>query len=637
MKLLQFPIVKGTKKPAITNWNELATNDVNQIAKWEREFPGCNWGIACGPSNLIVVDVDPGGHDYFMKLDIEHGFPPTVVVKTPRGGHHYYFSGQSRNRVHMLPGLDIRSKGGYVLAPGSWVNGKPYRVEPSADNKREIPPAPAWLTAMVGKPKERDAQATEITSVDNLIDARRAATYLSSVKPAIEGEGGDAHTYAVACAVRDLGISKELCLDLMQDLFNPRCQPPWDERDLFAKISHAYRYAQNETPGANSVEGVFGQLPAWDEQDNSFLSIERLGLSYPRREWIVENWIPKGPTASTLFTGEGGTGKSLLALQLAIAVATGSEWLGMPTEQAPVLMLTCEDDKPELDRRIYQIRKENPFLGIDSAPVALMPRAGKESLLCIEQAGVANRGKFYTAMESALEKFKPREQPGLWIIDTVADVYAGNENIRSAVNGFLKTIIGGLALKYNVTPILIAHPPSQSGMGARKNYAGSTAWHNGVRNRLVLSWSDKITESGEKVRTLSHEKANYSGSAAPLLLEWVNGCLTPIGEEVVESVLDNLIKDAIREAIQKGRPLSRIPQSPMFVGKIRTIKDHKGKPINPKVLMAAVDAMLQNGVLVEQRGCKGDRDGRKNGIFVANEEPEEGGEVVEITGDAPFD
>ena len=537
----------------------------------------------------------------------------------------------------MLPGIDIISKGGYVLAPGSWVNGKPYVINkniPVAD-------APAWLTTMVGKPKERDAQATEITSVDNLVDARRAATYLQGVPPAIEGQGGDAHTYKVACSVRDLGISKELCLDLMQDLFNPRCQPPWDERDLAAKVSHAYRYAQNETIGANSVEGVFGQLPALDEQDSSLYPISQIGLSYPKREWVAEGWIPKGPTASTLFTGEGGTGKSLLALQLAIAVATGTEWLGVETAKMPVLFLTCEDDKSELDRRVYMIRKENPFIGIDQAPVALLPRAGKESLLCVEQAGVANKGKFYTTMENALEKFKPKEQPGLWIIDTVADVYAGNENIRSAVNGFLKTIIGGLALKYNVTPILIAHPPSQgqgnrSAGASRKNYAGSTAWHNGVRNRLVLAWSDKMTESGEKVRMLSHEKANYSGGTAPMLLEWVNGCLVPIAEDMLESLLDQMILDAIDAAANTEQPLSRVPQSPFYVGKIK-IKDSTGKNLSSKLVVEAVDAMIRSGMLTNVTGQKGDRPGRKNGLFVTENMVENQGENEELANDAPFD
>jgi len=607
MKL--FPIQKGTKRPALHGWNEKATDNPETLAQWRQEFPEANIGVACGPSGLIVLDVDPQGHEHFLHLDLEHGIPNTYTVSTPRGGYHYYFYGTSRNRVHMLPGIDIRSSGGYVLFPGSWVDGKPYKVL----NDAPIAPAPKWLLDMVGKPKEKDAQATEITSVDNLVDARRAADYLSSVKPAIEGQGGDLHTYTVACSVRDLGISKELCLDLMQDLFNPRCQPPWDERELMAKVNHAYRYAQNDKPGANSVEGVFGNASTFIEDDNPLLPIERVGLVYPEYEWVVENWIPKGSTTFTLFTGEGATGKSLLALQLAISVATGTPWLDFETTKMPVLFLTCEDDKTELDRRVYRIRKENPFLGIDTAPVALMPRAGKESLLCVETNGVATKGKFYSAMESALERFKPRNQHGLWIIDTVADTYAGNENIRSAVNGYIKNIIGGLALKYNVTPILIAHPAKSVEKG--KTYAGSTAWHNSVRNRLVLSWTDKITENGEKVRTLSHEKANYSGGTPPVLLEWVNGCLTPVPEEVVESVLDNLVMDAIKDAIAKGNPLTRTPQSPHYIGKIKSIKNSKGRPVGAKILLDVVDTMIRNGRVLEKKGQKGDIISRKNGLF----------------------
>ena len=44
----------------------------------------------------------------------------------------------------------------------------------------------------------------------------------------------------------------------------------------------------------------------------------------PEREWIVQDWVPRGEV--TLFTGQGGLGKSVLALQLAVAVATGGSY-----------------------------------------------------------------------------------------------------------------------------------------------------------------------------------------------------------------------------------------------------------------------------------------------------------------------
>ena len=595
----------------LKDWNTHATNDQQQLEAWAEQYPECNWAIACGPSGLVVVDIDPDGHEYYTQLDLEHGFPNTYTVKTPRGGYHYYFRGQTRNRVCLLPGIDIRSRGGYVLAPGSWVNNNPYTIEAN----HPIAPAPTWLLEMVGKPKEHDAQATEIESVDNLIDARRAAAYLSSVPPAIEGNGGDHHTYQVACAVRDLGISAELCLDLMSDLFNPRCEPTWSERELKTKITNAYKYAQSSL-GQNSITNTTqaAQTFQFDEADSSFIPIYQVGLKNPPREWIAENWIPKGPTASTLLTGNGGTGKSLLALQLAVAVSTGTPFLGHETEQLPVLFLTCEDDIKELDRRVYHLRKQNPFIGLDVAPLALMPRAGKESILCLENGGAATKGKFYTAVESALTKFKPRDSHGLFIIDTVADVYAGNENIRSAVNGFIKHIIGGLCLKHNVTPLLIAHPSKGQG----QTYAGSTAWNNSVRNRIFLQWSDKDSASGDqKIRVLSHEKSNYSGAASEIYLDWDQGQLIPIEREEVESIVDGAVLTAIMDAAKTKTPLSLTPQSPRYIFKAGKLLDSKGKQFRKSSTQASLDRLMKRGEIVEIKGQP-----RHNGLWPAETAPE---------------
>ena len=52
-----------------------------------------------------------------------------AYVRTPSGGLHAYFTGSAQRNGH-LPAhhLDFRSRGGYVLAPPSRVDGKPYQV-----------------------------------------------------------------------------------------------------------------------------------------------------------------------------------------------------------------------------------------------------------------------------------------------------------------------------------------------------------------------------------------------------------------------------------------------------------------------------------------------------------------------------
>jgi RecA-family ATPase len=69
----------------------------------------------------------------------------------------------------------------------------------------------------------------------------------------------------------------------------------------------------------------------------------------PLREWNVDDWLPCGVV--TGLYGEGGLGKSLLALQLQTSMATAKPWLGLAVMQAPSLGVYCEDDDNELWRR----------------------------------------------------------------------------------------------------------------------------------------------------------------------------------------------------------------------------------------------------------------------------------------------
>lgn len=602
-----FPVLNNSKKPAISGWNHHATDDPHQITQWQKDFPGCNWGVSCGQSGLVVVDVDKGGESSLFQLELQYDLPPTYTVTTPSGGKHLYYRGTTRNRVRMLPGIDIRSAGGYVLKAGSTLMGVPYQN----GCPHPIAPAPEWLIEMIGKPKENDHQATPIDSVDNLVDARRAAAYLASTEPAIEGEGGNHKTFSTACAVRDLGISAELCRELMQEHFNPRCQPPWGEVELTQLVNNAYKYADNPL-GINSItnpdHGFQDETP-----EGLFKPVSDFGLSYPPREWIAEQWIPRGSNSMTLFTGEGGTGKSLAALQLGVAVATGTRWFGHNTTKMPVLYLTCEDDIPELNRRLHSIRRSAPFIGIDEAPFFIMPRAGEESLLCCEQQGVAHRGKFYASMDKALAEFKSVNEHGLWILDTVADVYAGNENVRSAVNGFLKNIIGGLSKKHNVTCLLIAHPSKQAG----STYAGNTAWHNGVRNRLFLQWLKTTKKGGKKIRSLTHEKANHTGGANEMLLEWVDGVLEVVQAGDIDALIDRALLDQIRSAYQADNPYSAIPQSPRYILKA-DILDADGNPFSHDTLKAALHRLMDSGQIIQVSG-----QARGNGLKPQEEESDE--------------
>ena len=100
------------------------------------------------------------------------------------------------------------------------------------------------------------------------------------------------------------------------------------------------------------------------------------GVPVPPREWIVSDYIPHKTV--TLLFGDGGTGKSLLALQLASARALAREWIGLLPEPGQTLVLSAEDDADELQRRLDDIRKFYNVRMADLADMRLIDLVGED-------------------------------------------------------------------------------------------------------------------------------------------------------------------------------------------------------------------------------------------------------------------
>jgi hypothetical protein len=130
-----LPCQIGQKTPATAHGHLDATTEPQQITAWFSRNPDWNLAIATGAPGPDVLDVDdhgPAGNGYaafarLSKAGLLDG--AATYVRTPSGGLHAYFTGSHQRNGH-LPAhhLDFRSRGGYVLAPPSRVDGKPYLV-----------------------------------------------------------------------------------------------------------------------------------------------------------------------------------------------------------------------------------------------------------------------------------------------------------------------------------------------------------------------------------------------------------------------------------------------------------------------------------------------------------------------------
>jgi hypothetical protein len=139
-----FPLKPMDKTPLTTNGYKNATTDANQIREWMNRWPTANIGIATEASGLLVIDCDSpkggivrpekwakdginDGADVLATVATEYGsvYPShTYTTKTPNNGWHHYFN-DNQIPVKSCAGansmwlVDVRSRGGYIVAAGS--------------------------------------------------------------------------------------------------------------------------------------------------------------------------------------------------------------------------------------------------------------------------------------------------------------------------------------------------------------------------------------------------------------------------------------------------------------------------------------------------------------------------------------
>ena len=250
------------KHPRLKDWGTHATSDAEVVEEWQDDFPNANVGVATGePSGFVVLDVDPdnGGFDSLAQLG---ALPFTPVQRTGSGGFHYLFELPEgldvRNSAGKLgPGLDVRGTGGQiVVAPSASAKGE-YRwlVGPW---EAPLAPMPEELVERLKRRAPAPVPVGERTTFPpaspELLDKARELLELHG--PAVEGQGGDQHTFVAACLlVHDFALTDEEAWPLLVE-WNELCQPPWSESELRAKLRGGSKYASRPYGVRRSLDAV---------------------------------------------------------------------------------------------------------------------------------------------------------------------------------------------------------------------------------------------------------------------------------------------------------------------------------------------------------------------------------------------
>jgi RecA-family ATPase len=234
--------------------------------------------------------------------------------------------------------------------------------------------------------------------------------------------------------------------------------------------------------------------------------------------WLAYNRIPGNDL--TMFTGNGGAGKTETAVHLCINVAAGlGDWLGSVIESGPALFFSGEEQEQKLRKRVNRICKHRGINPDDITDLHLyFPDLEDTTLVTADRNGRLHRTPLLDRLEKTIAKLGTR----VVVIDSVAAVFDADVISRRQVRTFC-AIMRKIANKYDTAIVLLDHP-SVRGMNDGSGTSNSVDWRNGPRAMLYLSDPAKDDPDGERIMEV--KKNNDGPIGEQVKLRWNGLTLT---------------------------------------------------------------------------------------------------------------
>ncbi len=245
------PLRPRSKSPVRNDWPNvrIETDDIKSHFSAKD-----NVGIILGEPSGWLVDVDLDCHE---AIELADSFlPPTSAItgrpSAPRS-HRWYIASGAMTEKHTDPNdgsmiVELRSTGAQtVVGPSIHPDGEAYETLNATPAVFPAPMLAACVKALADavirrggqtNPPQLEAIAPSPCMGNDL--ESRAIAYLNAMPAAIAGSGGHSQTYAAATAlVHGFGLSADVAIAILANDYNPRCDPPWSEKDLAHKINQA--------------------------------------------------------------------------------------------------------------------------------------------------------------------------------------------------------------------------------------------------------------------------------------------------------------------------------------------------------------------------------------------------------------
>ena len=558
----------NAKEPYRGGVNE-ATTDAATIKKWFSAEPGLNYGIAMG-DGLVALDCD-AKHDSFGVEYLELMAPTSLEFTSANDGAHIILRTDFEASQAKLAGatsIDVRAKGGYIVGPGSVVNGKRYRVCGDAP----IADCPPHIAARLSRRGEKAVDnSTPVAELDTPGAIAWAEEFVQRAAGAELGNR-NAELFRLACVLKDKGLSLETTHALLVDEWCPRCDPPYEDgAEIEASVASAYVNGQRP-PGIEAIELEFEDISAdpdliaWQAKFAANENPAPAPASGPLLEFVSDiclddiigrqsNALVKGllhPGDAAVLYGESTAGKSFIGLDMAWHIAMGKDWHGRKVNKAPVLYVALEGVDGFRKRMLAALQ-------VHGEPGAYLARLNLHVSLAQAKAGDQGMAKIIEAAE--LLAAKAGQPVGAIIVDTYARATAGDdENATDAVMHFVDKRVGAITRATGAAVLTVAHT-NRAG-----DLRGSLHMRNAMDVVLRVTREERMVpnadgEHGPPFRCVMGDKVKdgQEGTLFDFTLSEVH-----LGEDEAGEAVTSCVVEATPPKPKSDKPPKELPAARLF-------------------------------------------------------------------------
>ena len=538
----------GTKKGI--SFPNIMTTDPETINKWFDDRPGINYGV-CGGETGFVIDLDIkwrhlikddeesplvecNGMKQLDDLQVDEDPDDWIthdgfIVRSPSGGLHIYLKapyavGNASNgfalnvETHLLA-IDVRGSNGsgYVVGPGSErEDGRCYEAVSQGDPRD----APEWVMGCVHKSwRANPDRVTEYLHKDEPHIIDRALTSLKSRAPATQGARGDEWTLSTLFVLRDLGVSEDKAIELLQqplypngESWNDRCDPPWSDTELQGKVKNAYAYAKGDA--GNKAETIttskeirerFADRQPTDlaekEKEKELFrdDITFFGTDFMQRPTRVEFLTPYFFLANgvnCIYAGWS-VGKSVMMYDLAMRLACDMDWHGQSLSQDYCVVYFCGENDLVLQQNMMgwmQVHGQKP---------------AKDRLLVVKGMVELERVMDIEEWVSFVEKSFPGKKIAVFI-----DTWQRAIDSSDVGDAEMKIAFGnleGIGTYFDGPCFAAMHPPK----GATNDTIAGSARISNMAPAII-----KLSGMHDQLRRMTVKKMKGEGEGMELLFEF---------------------------------------------------------------------------------------------------------------------